>query len=54
MLYYDIVQYHPWFTSYQPSLAGFAASRRHLGDADFPPALTTGRRDMTEKLLKAA
>ncbi len=54
MLYYDIVQYHPWLTSYQPSLAGFIASRRHLGDADFPPAITTGRRDMTEKLLKAA
>jgi len=54
MLYYDTVQYHPWFTSYQSSLARFAASRRHLGDADFNPALTTGRRDMTEKLLKAA
>ncbi len=44
----------PRFTSYQPSLAGFVASRRHFGDADFPPARTTGRRDMTEKLLKAA
>ncbi len=54
MLHYDIVQYHPWFTSYQPTLAGFAASRRHLGDAVFPPALTTGRRDMIEKLLKVA
>jgi len=52
MLYHDIVQYQPWFTSYQPSLAGFAASCHHRGDADFPPAQTTGRRDM--KMLKAA
>ncbi len=50
----DIMQYHPWSTSYQTSLAGFDASRRHLGDADFPHALSTGRRDMTETLLKAA
>jgi len=44
--------YHPWFTSHQPPLAGFVALRRHIGNADSPPALTTGRREMTEKLLK--
>ncbi len=31
----------PKIPSFQPSLAGFAESRRHL---DFPPALTTGPR----------